>query len=52
MPLFEPSNYLFYSIFLDGVNGVFDTEDLVELLRLENCVDICVINIPSSVNVS
>ena len=39
-------------IFLDGEHGVFDTEDIVEVLRLENCYDICVIDIPSNINVS
>lgn len=33
-----------------GINGVFDTEELVELLKLENCIDICVIDIPSYIN--
>ena len=37
---------------IDGINGVFDTEELVELLKLENCIDICVIDIPSYINVS
>ena len=37
---------------IDGINGVFDTEELVELLKLENCNDICVIDIPSNINVS
>ena len=37
---------------IDGINGVFDTEELVELLKLENCNDICVIDIPSNLNVS
>ena len=38
--------------FIDGINGVFDTEELVKLLKLENCIDICVIDIPSNINVS
>lgn len=33
-------------IFLDGKTGVYDIEDLVDLLRKENAIDICVIKLP------
>ena len=37
-------HYLYIS---GGENGVFDIEDLVELLRCDNADDICVISIAS-----
>jgi ribosome silencing factor RsfS/YbeB/iojap len=33
-------------IFLDGKTGVYDIEDLVDVLRKENAIDLCVIKIP------
>lgn len=33
-------------IFLGGKTGVYDIEDLVDLLRKENAIDLCVIRIP------
>ena len=44
--------YIYRLIFLDGLNGVFDVEDLVDLLRRENCYDICVIEIPPELQVN
>ena len=38
--------------YLDGVDGVFDVDDLVRLLKQENCSDICVIEIPPEIQVS
>lgn len=33
-------------MFLGGTTGVFDIEDLVDLLRRENAIDLCVIRVP------
>ena len=40
-------NLLFKVIFLssDGIRGVFDVEDLVDVLRVEKCADIVALSI-------
>lgn len=36
-------------LFLGGANGVFEIEDLVELLQRENCKDIFVASVPKDI---
>lgn len=36
--------------FVGGTTGVYDIEDLVELLRKENAIDLCVIKIPKEIS--
>ena len=38
------------SLFPDGTTGVFDVEDLVELLRGEKCTDVVVMSVDKSLN--
>lgn len=36
-----------YLMFIDGKTGVFDIEELVEVMKLENAKDIIVISVPA-----
>lgn len=41
------SHYLFTFIYLGGVNGVFEIEDLVDVLQREKAQNLCVIKVPA-----